>query len=591
VPTTPLGTLRSAPAGPPSALRVRPTGFQSLGLASELVAAVTALGYEEPTPIQREAIPVLLAGHDLLGQAGTGTGKTAAFALPMLDRLAKDRGARGRGTRGLVLVPTRELAMQVAEAIHTYAKGIGLAVVPLYGGASMEQQVRALKRGADIVVATPGRVLDHIRRSTLRLDAVVVVVLDEGDEMLDMGFAEDIDAILAATPTTRQTALFSATMPARIAAIAQRHLKTPNRVTVAREKPAAGKVPRVRQTAYIVPRAQKSAVLGRVLEFESPKSAIVFCRTRLEVDALAETLDAYGYRAKALHGGMMQRERDRVMNAFREGGVDLLIATDVAARGLDIKHLSHVINYDVPAAPEDYLHRIGRTGRIGREGAAITLAEPREQRLLRNIESFTKQRIEILTVPSVTDLHARRLDVTRAALRERLAAGDFKDVRIVVETLAGEFDVLDIAAAAVKMAHDASGDGTPRKDKDIDVAPIRGRDEDSRGREHGDAGDRPRPGKAPRHQTRTHGGVLQRLYVGAGRAAGIGPGDLVGAITGEAGISAEDIGAIDISDRYSLVEVPESLVNDVITALRRTRLRGRKVEVRVYRTATDAQRS
>src|SRR4051812_49495117 len=334
-------------------------GFDALGLRDELAAAVSALGYEEPTPVQRETIPLLVGGRDLLAQAATGTGKTAAFALPMLQRLAAEE-ASPRRTGGLVLVPTRELSMQVAEAIHKYAKGLGVSVAAVYGGAPMSQQVRTLERGAAIVVATPGRALDHIRRGTMTLAHLRMLVLDEADEMLDMGFAEDLDAILEATPPARQTALFSATMPARIMSIAQKHLQNPARVIVAREKTAAGKMPRVRQIAYIVPRAHKPAALDRVLDMENPASAIVFCRTRLEVETLVETLNAHGRRAQALHGGMEQRQRDRVMQMFRGGKADLLIATDVAARGLDIEQLSHVFNYDVPPAPEAYVHRIGR---------------------------------------------------------------------------------------------------------------------------------------------------------------------------------------------------------------------------------------
>src|SRR6185436_15157381 len=437
--------------------------FTALGLQRELTDAVAALGFEEPTPVQRETIPLLLEGRDLLGQAETGTGKTAAFALPMLQRIAESRPG-ARQTCGLVLVPTRELAMQVAEAVHKYAKGVGLTVLPLYGGAPMHQQIRALERGAHVVVATPGRALDHMRRSTLKLDALRVLILDEGDEMLDMGFADDLDAILKATPDSRQTALFSATMPARILAIAGRHLKNPARITIAREKTAAGKVPRVRQVAYIVNRAHKPATLARILDMEDPVATLVFCRTRMEVESLVETFNAHGHRAEALHGGMMQGQRDRVMGLFRSQKADLLIATDVAARGLDIEHLSHVVNYDVPASPEAYLHRIGRTGRMGRGGTAITLAEPREHRLLRVIENFTRTKIEIATVPTVADLRARQLDITRASLRERLVARDFDDVRVVVESLAEEFDIVDIAAAAVKMAHaSVAGDGDDRE--------------------------------------------------------------------------------------------------------------------------------
>jgi ATP-dependent RNA helicase DeaD len=545
-----------------------PSGFAALGLREELVAAVTALGYEEPTPVQRETIPVLIEGRDMLGQAATGTGKTAAFALPMLHRLSQTATAK-RQTRGLVLVPTRELAMQVAEAVHKYARGVGLGVLPLYGGAPMFQQIRALERGAEIVVATPGRALDHLRRGTLKLDALEILVLDEADEMLDMGFAEDLDAILEATPPGRQTALFAATMPARITAIAGRHLRNPARITVAREKAAAGKLPRVRQVAYIVGRPHKPAALERVLEMENPQSALVFCRTRIEVDTLVELLNAHGHRAEALHGGMEQRQRDRVMGQFRDGTVDLLVATDVAARGLDIERLSHVVNYDVPAAAEAYVHRIGRTGRMGRGGTAITLAEPREHRLLRSIEAMTKQKIEVATVPTVADLRARRLDITRASLRERLLAGNLDGTRVVVESLATEYDIVDIAAAAVDLAHAALA-GTV-EEHEIPAVPVApGRDA--------------RPlkaarGRAPRGAHPDLGNTA-RIFVSAGRRAGVRPGDLVGAITGEAGIESRSIGAIEIGDGFSLVEVPEELADGIITALRATKIRGLKPTVR-----------
>ncbi|HEY0874154.1 MAG TPA: DEAD/DEAH box helicase [Vicinamibacterales bacterium] len=539
-------------------------GFDSLGLTPQLVKALTALGYEEPTPVQRETIPLLLSGSDLIAQAATGTGKTAAFALPMLQSLAQEKRSGRVRTRGIVLVPTRELAMQVAEAAHKYARGTGLSVVPLYGGASMMQQIRALERGADIIVATPGRALDHLRRGSLGLDSVKVVVLDEADEMLDMGFAEDLDAILEATPEDRQTALFSATMPPRLRAIAGRHLRQPETVTVAREKPAAGKLPRVRQVAYIVARPHKAAALQRVLDVESPASAIVFCRTRLEVDTLVETLNAHGYRAEAIHGGMQQRQRETVMGRFRSGRADLLIATDVAARGLDIQQLSHVFNYDVPSAPEVYVHRIGRTGRAGREGTAITLAEPREHRLLKSIERITRQKLEIATLPTVADLRAKRLELTRASIHERLLAGDYDDVRVVVESLAQEFDIVDVAAAAVKAAHAAIvGDG---EEHDVPVPePAR----------HGKRD----PGRA-RTPRRVDGRATARIFIGAGRQAGIRPGDLVGAITNEAGITSRDLGAIEITDRFSLVEVPENQVDDIVAAMRKATLRGQRVPVR-----------
>jgi ATP-dependent RNA helicase DeaD len=547
------------------------TGFATFQLDDAILASVSSLGYEEPTPVQRETIPLLLEGRDLLAQAATGTGKTAAFALPMLHRISNLGTQDRRRTNGLVLVPTRELAMQVAEAVHRYARGGRLSVLPLYGGAPMLQQVRALERGANVVVATPGRALDHIRRGTLKLDRLDVLILDEADEMLDMGFAEDLDAILDATPRERQTALFSATLPPRILSIAERHLRNPTRIAIAREKPAAGKLPRVRQIAYVVAKAHKAASLERVLETETPDSALVFCRTRIEVDRLVEMLNAHGHRAEALHGGMEQRDRDRVMGRFREGKADLLVATDVAARGLDIDRLSHVINYDVPASPDAYVHRIGRTGRAGRGGTAITLAEPREHRLLRAIEAATKQKIEVVPIPTVADLRARRLEITRASLRERLIAGNLDHTRVVVESLANEFDIMDIAAAAVQLAHSAAGgDGDDREIPAPAPPPP---------------GEKPRlkaaRGRAPHDpSSRAANGDLIRLFVGAGRRAGIRPADLVGAITGELNIQSRAIGAIEINDGFSLLEVPAARADEIIDALSATTLRGLKVKVR-----------
>jgi ATP-dependent RNA helicase DeaD len=576
----------------------QPVTFASLGLCRELTEAVTALGYEEPTSIQRETIPVLLSGRDLLGQAATGTGKTAAFALPLLHLIGAERPP-ARQTCGLVLVPTRELAMQVAEAVHKYAKGLGVSVLPLYGGAPMHQQIRALERGAQIVVATPGRALDHMRRGTMKLDGIKVLILDEADEMLDMGFAEDLDQILAATPKTRQTALFSATMPARILSIADRHLTNAARITIAREKLAANAVPRVRQVAYIVGRGHKLAALARILDMEDPVATLVFCRTRIEVETLVENMNAHGQRAEALHGGMMQRQRDAVMAHFRAKKADLLVATDVAARGLDIEHLSHVVNYDVPASAEVYLHRIGRTGRAGRGGTAITLAEPREHRLLRVIEQFTKAKIDVATVPTVADLRTRQLDITRAALRERLLAGNFDHVRVVIDSLSEEFDIVDIASAAVHMAHVASaGDGDDREIPVIDMSARA--DKPRRPRSDGEppSGNRgrlvagpdrsasgPARGRPARRQSGTEGPFV-RLFVGAGRLAGVRPGDLVGAITGEAGVESRSLGAIEIADNFSLVEVEESLVDDVIAAMRGASIRGQKVQFRRERTAS-----
>jgi ATP-dependent RNA helicase DeaD len=574
-------------------------GFAELGLREELVRALAALGYEEPTPVQAEAIPPLLAGRDVLGQAATGTGKTAAFALPLLQRLG-DR--RGRAPSALVLVPTRELAVQVSEALHRYGRELGARVVPIYGGQPIGRQLRELERGVDVVVATPGRAIDHINRGTLKLDELAVVVLDEADEMLDMGFADDLEAIFAATPADRQTVLFSATLPSRINAIAKRHLRDAVRVQVAGEAPAAGELPRVRQVAYVVPRAHKPAALGRLLDVEQPEAAIVFCRTREEVDTLTETLNGRGYRAEALHGGLSQEQRDRVVNRLRAATADLLVATDVAARGLDIDHLTHVINYNVPSAVEPYVHRIGRVGRAGRAGTAITLAEPREHRMLKTIERVTGARIAMEKVPTVADLRARRLELTRAALQASLAEDDLDGFRSVVEALSDDFDLMDVAAAAVKLAHEATG---PVPDEqDIPTAPPpahRDRTDRPERTDRPVRSDRPerseRPTRAtagvvrsdgpdrPRTSGPRDGGTWAKVFVGLGRSAGVRPQDLVGAVAGETSLSGRDVGAIEISDRFSLVEVPEAAADEVVTALRKTLIRNRKPVVRRDRDA------
>ncbi len=465
----------------------------------------------------------------------------------------------------MVLVPTRELAAQVSEAVHRYGRGLGARVLPIYGGQPIGRQLRELTRGVDVVVATPGRALDHIRRGTLRLDALKTVVLDEADEMLDMGFAEEIEAILAETPTERQTVLFSATMPPRINGIARRHLRDPVRLEVGGEAVRPGDAPRVRQTAYMVSRAHKPAALGRVLDVEAPAAALVFCRTREEVDQLTETLNGRGYRAEALHGGMSQEQRDRVMGRLRGGTADLLVATDVAARGLDIDQLTHVVNYDVPSAPDSYVHRIGRVGRAGREGVAITLAEPREHRMLKSIERVTKQRIAIEKLPTVADVQARQLDLTRASLHQAILGNDLERYRVVVEALADEFDVMEVALAAVKLAYEAGG--ATADEVEIPEPALRPESD----------GTAPRRGRPSAGQI---SGQMARLFVGAGRGAGVRPQDLVGAIAGESYLSGRDIGAIQIADRFSVVEVPEAAADDVIAALRNTTIKGRKATVR-----------
>jgi ATP-dependent RNA helicase DeaD len=529
--------------------------------------------------VQREAIPPLLAGRDLLGQAATGTGKTAAFALPLLQRLSVDAPEPSRPAV-LVLVPTRELAMQVAEAFHRYGRAVGARTVPIYGGQSFSQQISVLRRGVHVVVATPGRALDHIRRNTLDLSGILAIVLDEADEMLDMGFADELEAILEAAPARRQTALFSATLPARIAKIAERHLNDPVRVLVLKEKTPAGALPKVRQTAYVLSRAQKVPALGLVLDLEAPTLALVFCRTRHEVDSLAESLSGRGYRVEALHGGLNQLQRDRVMKRARGGNVDVLVATDVAARGLDIEHVTHVINFDVPESPQTYVHRIGRTGRAGREGVAITFAEPREHRLLRSIESLTGQKIATAPLPTVHDVKAKRLEVTGEAIRSAIAAGELDRFRVVVESLANDFDVMDIAAAAVQLAHQAEAGDEPVEipvaaaPKKPDAKGARPKTERYEKNEKVERSERPagRPARG--------GPKMVRVFIGSGKTANMRAADIVGAIANEAGIEGKSIGAIEIAEKYSLVDLPEELVDDVIKALRSTKIKGKKQTVR-----------
>ena len=595
-----------------------PTTFAALGLAPALLETLAGLGYEEPTPVQEAAIPPLLAGRDLLAEAPTGTGKTAAFALPILQRLAAE--GLGRAEQGtalaLVLVPTRELAMQVAEAVHRYGRVLGARVLPVYGGQPIGLQLRGLRRGLDVVVATPGRAVDHLTRGSLRLDTVEAVVLDEADEMLDMGFAEELDTILSATPAGRQTALFSATISPTIARVAARHLREPVRVSVRPERPSEAAPALVRQLVYVVRRPDKLAALGRILDVEDPAAALVFARTRGEVDDLAEALSGRGHDAAALHGGLSQEQRDRVMGRFRDGALDVLVATDVAARGLDIEHISHVVNFDVPSSPDAYVHRIGRTGRAGREGMAITLVEPREHRLLLNIEASTKTRLERATVPTIADLRERRLELLRASLRERLAGADDGDeiegegaggdegagaddldrYRAVVEALADEYDAVEIALAAISLldAREAGDEAEaeiapaflPQDRPARPVRPVRptgappwrgpGQGPPAAWAPRPPRPGLPRPGLPP-------GGAWVRLFVGGGRRAGIRPADLVGAITAEAGVPGSAIGAIQITDGFALVDVADEVLEQVVRALRSATIRGRTFPVRLDR--------
>jgi ATP-dependent RNA helicase DeaD len=546
--------------------------FSTLGLRPELLQAITELGYEEATPIQAEAIPPILAGRDLVGQAATGTGKTAAFALPALQLI--DTSAPAKPV-ALVLVPTRELAMQVSEAFFRYGRELHAKALPIYGGQPIYRQLQALDRGVHVVIATPGRALDHIGRGSLPLDSVKLVVLDEADEMLDMGFADDIEAILDATPEHRQTVLFSATMPPRINAIARKHQRDPVRINVSRGE-QQDLPSKVRQSVYVVQRTHKPAALGRILDIESPKGTIVFCRTRTEVDQLTETMNGRGYRAEALHGGMDQAQRDRVMGRLRDGTAELLVATDVAARGLDVDSLTHVVNYDVPSAPESYVHRIGRVGRAGREGVAITLAEPREQRLLANIERLTKQTIEVQKVPTIADLRARQIEATVVSIREALADDHLDDYHEVLNALNGDDNMRAIALAAIKLVHEAStGDMEEAEIPDASHRIDRGARHDGKPGKGGKQGAGGRKGQQPSGETGF-------IYLGFGRKFGLRPGDIVGAIANETNLVGREIGPIKITEKFAIVGVPERSVDNVIATLKTTSIRGKKPVVRRY---------
>ncbi len=541
------------------------TSFTDLGLPATLCQTLSTLGFEEPTPIQSAAIPVLLAGRDVLGQAATGTGKTAAFALPLMARHCID-DASAPLPRVLVLTPTRELCLQVAESFISYGKDSGVCVAPIYGGQEYGRQIRLLKRGVHVVVATPGRALDHINKGTLDLSGIRALVLDEADEMLDMGFADELSAILEATPKERQTALFSATLPQGIQSIAYAHLNDPERIVIETEKPSAGDVPRVPQVAYMVARAHRHAALGRILDVAGPDLAIVFARTRIETDEVTEALRARGFAVEALHGGLDQDSRGRVIKRAKEGAIEVLVATDVAARGLDLENVTHVINFGLPASAETYVHRIGRTGRAGRTGMAISLIEPREHRRLRILESATGGKIEVQSVPSVTDVRAKRMEITRSTVAHLLESGDFDKYRVIAEQLCEQADPFDVAAAAIAALDTALGG----QQDEAEIPAVTAFERPKRRAER----DRPRiSDRRPEHG-------MTRIFIGAGRALGVRPGDIVGAIANEAGIAARRIGAIDIADKFSLVEVDTPVASAIIDALRQTTIKGRSVTVR-----------
>lgn len=521
------------------------TSFADLGLSQSTLQAISAVGFEEPTPVQVESVPILLSGRDLIGQAQTGTGKTAAFALPILERI--QRG--GKLPQALVLAPTRELAIQVAQTFHQLGKSAGIRALAIYGGQPIVRQLRALQYPVDVVVGTPGRIMDHMRRETLNLSEISMLVLDEADEMLNMGFIEDIEWILESVPKERQTALFSATMPDRIVSLSKRYLNNPERVAIKAEKVT---VALTEQSVYeVMPRAKFEA-LTRILDLEMPDSAIIFCRTKREVDNLTQQLQTLGYPADSLHGDLTQFQRDRVMARFRSGQDEILVATDVAARGLDIENVTHVINYDIPGDAESYVHRIGRTGRAGRAGAAITLVTRRESRLMRMIEQSTGQRIQRRKVPTQAQVVARQREMLGSSLTEVIEQGSLEPAMVIVKELSVSHDPEEVAAAAITLLM-----------RDMGTAEDRGLVTDEALSEAG----------------------MTKLYISLGRKDGVRPMDIVGAIANEAQIPGKSIGQIDITETHTLVDVPEPVAERVMRSLARTRLRGKAFTVDLARPA------
>jgi ATP-dependent RNA helicase DeaD len=553
-----------------------PILFEDLDLSPALLQTVREIGYESPSPIQAASIPHLLAGRDILGQAQTGTGKTAAFALPILSRIDVSR----RVPQALILAPTRELAIQVAEAFQTYARHIeGFHILPVYGGQGMGQQLRQLARGVHVIVGTPGRVMDHLRRETLNLDSLNTLVLDEADEMLRMGFIEDVEWILDHTPETRQTALFSATMPAVIKKIADRHLNDPAEIKI---KSKTSTVEAINQQYWLVSGLQKLEALTRILDADDIDAMIIFVRTKTETVELAEKLEARGYEAAALNGDMTQILREKVVDRLKKGALDIVIATDVAARGLDVERITHVVNYDIPYDTETYVHRIGRTGRAGRKGTAILFVAPREQRMLRAIEHATRQPIQQMRLPTLRDIADKRIEQFKAQLVEALDNQDISFYRELIDKLVSEEigDTADIAAAIAylmyrerPLAAANEPEPPPRREYARDYnddrrPPRRSESRDDSRRRPDDRGDFRRPDVN-----------MAMFTIDVGRSHGVMPKDIVGAIANEGGISARQIGAIKLFDTHSTVELPGGLPDEVFRALKRTFVRGQKLNL------------
>ena len=555
--------------------------FADLHLSEPLLRVLKELGYESPSPIQAATIPLLLSNRDVLGQAQTGTGKTAAFALPILSRL----DLRQSAPQALILAPTRELAIQVAEAFQRYATHIpGFHVLPIYGGQSYGPQLSALRRGVHVVVGTPGRVIDHLEKGSLDLSQLKTMVLDEADEMLRMGFIDDVEAILQRTPAGRQTTLFSATMPAVIKRIAKTHLRDPAEVTIAAK---TGTAENIRQCYWLVSGMHKLDALTRILEVEPFDGLIIFSRTKLGTEELAGKLQARGFAAAAINGDIQQQQRERTIQQLKDGHIDILIATDVAARGLDVERISHVINYDVPYDPESYTHRIGRTGRAGRSGEAILFITPREKNLLKTIERSTRQPITPMTLPTIQAVNDVRVSRFKEQISATLADGELDIFRALVADYEREFNVsaIDIAAALARMARGNEPlllDKKQREMREEFAAPSerspRERPERGDRRERSDKFERDGFAKKERIIRASEPG-MRSFRIEVGHQHGVKPGNIVGAIANEAGMDSKHIGRIDIYDDYTIVDLPDDMPDDLIDHLKAVRVAGQALRI------------
>ncbi len=557
--------------------------FRDLALIEPLLKALEDVGYETPSPIQAQVIPHMLQGKDVLGQAQTGTGKTAAFALPILSRI----DLRKKDPQVLVLAPTRELAIQVAEAFQRYATHLkGFHVLPIYGGQDYSTQLRQLKRGAHVVVGTPGRVMDHMRKGTLNLDGLSVLVLDEADEMLRMGFIDDVEWVLEQTPDNIQIALFSATMPSVIRKIAQEYLNEPEQVTI---KVTSASAENIRQRFWMVSGVHKLDALTRILEAETFDGMIIFVRTKTATIELAEKLEARGYSAAAINGDMSQALRERTIAHLKNGKLDILIATDVAARGLDVDRITHVVNYDIPYDTESYVHRIGRTGRAGRTGDAILFIAPRERKLLGNIEKATKQKVEEMGLPSTEVINNKRISKFKQNITDTLAAEELSFFSQLLEQYQQEHNVsaLEIAAALAKLVQGS----TPLLMQNLPKKSFESR-EDRPQRERGDRGDRDsfsqredrpqRDRKAKPKRVFGAGGAaieMETFRIEVGHTHGVKPGNIVGAIANETGIDGDHIARIRIEEQYSTVELPAGMPKELIEELKKIRVAGQQLNI------------